>query len=76
MALRCNGKLDCSDGTDELECDMVIRNIGYNKLLVPSGEHETFIINVSVIVREVTFLIVKRGNGTGDSPFHTCVCVP
>ena len=55
MTERCNFKLDCEDGSDELECDLVIRNIGYNKLLVPIGEHETLDINVSIIIREVTF---------------------
>ena len=55
MRQRCNVKLDCEDGSDELECDLVILNIGYNKLLVPSGEHGTLVIKVSIIVREATF---------------------
>ena len=32
---RCDGKMDCSDGTDEEECKAIVRSLGYNKLLEP-----------------------------------------
>ena len=35
MELRCSGKDDCLDGTDEMECNMIFPDPEYNKIIVP-----------------------------------------
>ena len=35
MSVRCDGKMDCVDGTDEADCKAFVKSLGYNKLLVP-----------------------------------------
>ena len=34
MTSRCNGKLDCEDRSDEIECDQVVTDVGYMKVKI------------------------------------------
>ena len=46
---RCNGKPDCKDKSDELECTIVVKDDSYNKFLAPPPvEQGKLLINVSV----------------------------
>ena len=53
MTLRCDGKKDCLDGTDESECKSFVKSLGYNKFLVPppprKGGKQIVYWNVSII---------------------------
>ena len=53
MQLRCDGRMDCEDGTDEAECKSFVKSLGYSKFLVPppieKGEKLKLIISVHII---------------------------
>ena len=58
MVGRCNGRSDCRDKSDEMNCKTLSRNkenFGtYDKTLVPVSEASPFLdINISVNVKEV-----------------------
>ena len=58
MDLRCNGKTECRDGSDEQSCKMLVPSIGYNKYLIPPPQtNETFTyVDVKVRIIETVFI--------------------
>ena len=58
MDLRCNGKTECRDGSDEHSCKMLVPSIGYNKYLIPPPQtNETFTyVDVKVRIIETVFI--------------------
>ena len=71
MDLRCNGKTECEDGSDELSCKMLVPNIGYNKYLTPPPhenekytyvDFETRITETIFIDEDKKFMRLKKEN--------------
>ena len=55
MDLRCDGKKDCEDGTDETECSRIKVFEGYNKKLIPlplEGQ-DKFFYNLSIYISKI-----------------------
>ena len=55
MELRCDGKMDCSDGTDEDECNIIVPDLGYNKFIVPPPVNGKDVLEVkfSVVISDL-----------------------
>ena len=52
---RCNGKPECKDKSDELECTIVVKDDSYNKFLAPPPKTSgMLLINVSVDIFTVS----------------------
>ena len=56
MNKRCNGKLECKDGSDEDNCDLVVFNNGYNKYLVPMDSNSKFTVSVYLYILEISYI--------------------
>ena len=71
MDLRCNGKTECRDGSDEQSCKMLVPSIGYNKYLIPPPHKnekftyvgfKTRIIETIFIDENKKFMRLKKEN--------------
>lgn len=69
MKLRCNGKNNCEDSSDEEGCKLIILNVGYNKLIVPIPEN-TDKLNVTVSYEAKEVLLIDEST-KGFRLLHT-----
>ena len=60
MSVRCDGKMDCEDGTDEAECKALVRSLGYNKNLVPPPAKRGEKLSVSFDVKIIEIVQINE----------------
>ena len=55
MDLRCNGREDCTDASDEKQCTILKTFEGYNKILlpIPRENEESFSLNLSIFISNI-----------------------
>ena len=55
MDLRCNGREDCTDASDEKQCTILKTFEGYNKILlpIPRENEKSFSLNLSIFISNI-----------------------
>ena len=63
MAVRCNAKKDCADGTDEADCKTFVRALGYNRFITPPpvGNDTRPKMFLSITIDEIVEINEKDG---------------
>jgi hypothetical protein len=64
MAVRCDAKGDCKDGSDEANCKTVVTSVGYNRFNVPppGGMDDKLKMSFGIDLRKIVKINAKQGS--------------
>ena len=60
MSVRCDGKMDCQDGTDEAKCKLFVKSLGYHKFLVPPPNVKGDKLNLNMSINIIEILEINE----------------
>jgi hypothetical protein len=71
MAVRCDAKGDCEDGSDEANCKTVVTSVGYNRFNVPPpvGTDDKLKLTLTIDLSKIVEINEKQGTFTTKSKF-------